>query len=301
MPVARGHFARRNPAIIGEGSRKVNGAPARQASHEDGVTITDAATQIPLAEPDTGDRGASAASARPRDRSPAGALARAAALVMAAYVLSRVLGLAREMVLSHQFGTSRDLDAYRAAFNIPDLIFTLIAGGALGSAFIPTFTTYLARGERAEAWRLASAVMNLAFLGLDGLGDPRRPLRPLPGAPGRPRLHRRRGGNGPHRGPRAHHADLAGAGRALGHRHGHPQLLRALSDARPGPRGVQPGHHRRRRAAGAGDGSAGAGGRRCRGRRPPPGDPASGAPAALPQLTAPASDWDIPASARSAG
>ena len=90
---------------------------------------------------------------------------------MAAYVLSRVLGLAREMVISHQFGTSRDLDAYRAAFNIPDLIFTLIAGGALGSAFIPTFTTYLARGERDEAWRLASAVMNLAFLGLDGLGD----------------------------------------------------------------------------------------------------------------------------------
>jgi len=41
-----------------------------------------------------------------------------------------------------------------------------MAGGALGSAFIPTFTTYLARGQRGEAWRLASSIFNLALLGL---------------------------------------------------------------------------------------------------------------------------------------
>lgn len=91
-------------------------------------------------------------------------LAQAAALVMGAYVLSRVLGLVREMVISHQFGTSRALDAYRAAFSIPDLIFALIAGGALGSAFIPTFTSYLAQHKEDEAWQVASAVLNLAFL-----------------------------------------------------------------------------------------------------------------------------------------
>jgi putative peptidoglycan lipid II flippase len=74
-------------------------------------------------------------------------LARAAALVVGAYVLSRVLGLGREIIIGREFGTTRELDAYLAAFRIPDLIFQLIAGGALGSAFIPTFTTYLARSR----------------------------------------------------------------------------------------------------------------------------------------------------------
>lgn len=88
----------------------------------------------------------------------------AATIVMAAFVVSRVLGLVREIAIGHQFGTSRELDAYLAAFRIPDILFQLIAGGALGSAFIPTFTSYLARQEEEEAWRLASAVINLVLL-----------------------------------------------------------------------------------------------------------------------------------------
>ncbi len=88
-------------------------------------------------------------------------LARAATVVMLAFLVSRVLGLAREMIIGNQFGTSRELDAYLAAFRIPDLIFQLIAGGALGSAFIPTFTSYLAHDDEKEAWRLASSVLNI--------------------------------------------------------------------------------------------------------------------------------------------
>jgi putative peptidoglycan lipid II flippase len=91
-------------------------------------------------------------------------LARAAALVIGAYVLSRVLGLGREVIIGRQFGTTRELDAYLAAFRIPDLIFQLIAGGALGSAFIPTFTTYLAESRQTEAWRLASSIVNLVLV-----------------------------------------------------------------------------------------------------------------------------------------
>lgn len=96
----------------------------------------------------------------------AGRLMRAAGTVMLAFLLSRALGLGREMIIGLQFGTSRELDAYLAAFRIPDLIFQLIAGGALGSAFIPTFTFYLARGQEREAWRMASAVLNLLILSL---------------------------------------------------------------------------------------------------------------------------------------
>lgn len=93
-----------------------------------------------------------------------GQLARAAGLVMVAFVLSRALGLAREMIIGSQFGTSWELDAYLAAFRLPDLIFQVIARGAVGSAFIPVFTEYLAKGDEKGAWRLASAVLNLLLM-----------------------------------------------------------------------------------------------------------------------------------------
>ena len=98
------------------------------------------------------------------DEGRAGELARAAGVVMVAFVASRALGLAREMIISSQFGTSWELDAYLAAFRVPDLIFQIIARGALGSAFIPVFTEYLARGKKEEAWRLASAIFNIVFI-----------------------------------------------------------------------------------------------------------------------------------------
>ncbi len=83
---------------------------------------------------------------------------------MALFVVSRALGLLREMVISHQFGTSGTLDAYLAAFRLPDILFQIVAGGALASAFIPTFATYWERDDRAGAWRLASAVINLVLV-----------------------------------------------------------------------------------------------------------------------------------------
>lgn len=85
---------------------------------------------------------------------------------MLGFVLSRFTGLAREMIIGARFGTGAELDAYLAAFRVPDLLFQLVAGGALGSAFIPTFSTYWARGERAGAWLLFSRVLNLITLAL---------------------------------------------------------------------------------------------------------------------------------------
>ncbi len=90
-------------------------------------------------------------------------LAMAASVVALGFLGSRLLGLVRTVVIAHQFGTSPDLDAYFVAFRIPDLIFQLLAGATLGSAFIPTFARVVAdRGER-EGWRLASGVLNLLF------------------------------------------------------------------------------------------------------------------------------------------
>lgn len=90
---------------------------------------------------------------------------------MVFFVISRALGFVREMVIAGQFGTSAELDAYLAAFRLPDLLFQLVAGGALASAFIPTFTTCLVDGDEEGSWRLASAIANwlLLILGLLGV------------------------------------------------------------------------------------------------------------------------------------
>ncbi|MBN1995656.1 MAG: murein biosynthesis integral membrane protein MurJ [Anaerolineae bacterium] len=96
-------------------------------------------------------------------------IARAATLVMALFIVSRLLGLLREMVIARQFGLSAEMDAYLAAFRLPDFLFYVVAGGALGSAFIPVFTGYLTRQDLTGAWRLASAVINWVMLILSGL------------------------------------------------------------------------------------------------------------------------------------
>ena len=85
---------------------------------------------------------------------------------MATFIASRLLGLLRDVVISARFGTSDALDAYNAAFRVPDIIFTLMAGGALASAFIPTFSGYLARDDNEGAWRLASGIINLLLAAL---------------------------------------------------------------------------------------------------------------------------------------
>jgi putative peptidoglycan lipid II flippase len=91
-------------------------------------------------------------------------IAKAAVVVMALFALSRLLGIVRQAVVAALFGTGSELDAFVVANQIPEAVFLIVAGGALGSAFIPVFADRLARGERAGAWRLASAVANLAVI-----------------------------------------------------------------------------------------------------------------------------------------
>jgi putative peptidoglycan lipid II flippase len=93
-------------------------------------------------------------------------LARAGLVVSSAFLLSRLLGWVRVVVISAVFGASRELDAFYAAFRIPDLIFQLVAAGALASALIPVLAGLLARGESDRAWRVASTVTNLMLVAL---------------------------------------------------------------------------------------------------------------------------------------
>jgi integral membrane protein MviN len=91
-------------------------------------------------------------------------IARAAGIVMIAYILSTMVGIVRGMVVSHAFGTSVSLDSFNAANRVTELLFNLTAGGALGSAFIPMFTGYLTRKDQKGAWRLASGVVNSVLI-----------------------------------------------------------------------------------------------------------------------------------------
>lgn len=82
-----------------------------------------------------------------------------------AFVASRVLGLIRTSMFASVFGTTGTSDAYLQAFLIPDLIFNIVAGGALSSAFIPVFTQYIvAEKDEKSAWHIASSALNLALL-----------------------------------------------------------------------------------------------------------------------------------------
>jgi len=93
-------------------------------------------------------------------------IARAAGTVMFAFIISNLVGVVRGMVITDAFGTSAQLDSFNAANRIVEVLFNLVAGGALGSAFIPTFTGFLTQKDRQGAWRLASGVVNLVLLAL---------------------------------------------------------------------------------------------------------------------------------------
>lgn len=95
---------------------------------------------------------------------PSSALATSALIVAAAFIASRILGLAREVILAYRFGTTGEYDAYVAAFRVPDLLFLVIMAGSFGAAFVPVFAGFLARGDDGRAWRLASAVLTLAAI-----------------------------------------------------------------------------------------------------------------------------------------
>lgn len=81
--------------------------------------------------------------------------------MMGGLFLSRVLGIVRDMIMAGKFGRGPETDAYVLAFQIPDLLFFLIAGGALSTSFIPVFSEYLHTGREKDAWKLFSSVVTL--------------------------------------------------------------------------------------------------------------------------------------------
>lgn len=87
----------------------------------------------------------------------------AASVIMLAVLLSRVLGLLRDRLLAARFAPV-ELGVYYAAFRLPNMIFELLVMGALATAFIPVFTSYLDTKGKEEAFQMASLVINLGLI-----------------------------------------------------------------------------------------------------------------------------------------
>ncbi len=97
----------------------------------------------------------------------------AAAMLSAASLISRLVGIARDRVLAHNFGAGPVTDAYYAAFKVPDLIYNLLIVGALTAGFIPTFTKLFQSDNKNAAWKLANNLLNIiaiALIVLCGIG-----------------------------------------------------------------------------------------------------------------------------------
>src|SRR5215210_3436217 len=96
-------------------------------------------------------------------------LARSTAIFSLATGLSRILGLVREVVAAYYFGAAGKINAFTVAFQVPNLIRSLVADAALSSAFVPVFSELLEKGDRKRAWRVASSLFWLMLLGLGAL------------------------------------------------------------------------------------------------------------------------------------
>ena len=97
-------------------------------------------------------------------------LAWSTAIFSLATGVSRILGLAREIVARRYFGVEGSgINAFTVAFQLPNLVRALVADAAVSSAFVPVFSELLEKGERARAWRVASTLFWLTLLVVGGL------------------------------------------------------------------------------------------------------------------------------------
>ncbi len=92
--------------------------------------------------------------------SKSNSLARAATLIAAGNVTSRLLGLGREIVIAHFFGATGLVSAFRIAQQVPTMLYDLLVGGMVSSAFVPLFSEQ-AEQDRAQLWHLASLILSL--------------------------------------------------------------------------------------------------------------------------------------------
>lgn len=96
-------------------------------------------------------------------------ITRSAGIVGSATLLSRILGLVRDILTARLFGTGLAASAFVVAFTIPNLFRKLLGEGALTGAFVPVFTEYLEKKGLKEGWQVASIIFTLLSIVLAGM------------------------------------------------------------------------------------------------------------------------------------
>jgi putative peptidoglycan lipid II flippase len=103
------------------------------------------------------------------DRLKQGRIGVAALIVGGGILVSRLLGVIREVIFAGMLGANAATDQYVAAFRIPDFANYLLAGGFLTITFIPIFSRYLADDEESEGWRGFTAIVRWLAIGITAL------------------------------------------------------------------------------------------------------------------------------------
>jgi putative peptidoglycan lipid II flippase len=90
----------------------------------------------------------------------------AAILLSASTLISALLGIFRDRLLNSIYLDTypTGIDAYTAAFTVPDFMFFILTSGALAVSFIPVFNQRLASGNKKSAWELSTSILNLFAL-----------------------------------------------------------------------------------------------------------------------------------------
>lgn len=117
----------------------------------------------------SGEASPGAALPAPGDGPPRQRIARNTTVFAIATGASRIAGLAREVVASGYFGTSGPFSAFTIAFQVPNLLRSLVADAALSAAFVPVFTELLEQGRRKDAFRLATTLFMMILAGLGAI------------------------------------------------------------------------------------------------------------------------------------
>lgn len=91
-------------------------------------------------------------------------LTRATIIIALSFAVNKVLAIVRQLIIARQFGLSAELDVFNVANNVPDMLYSLISGGALAMAIIPVLSEVLTKEGRSDGWRVFSQVANFAFL-----------------------------------------------------------------------------------------------------------------------------------------
>jgi putative peptidoglycan lipid II flippase len=100
---------------------------------------------------------------------PPESMARATGIIALGNVASRILGLGREIILSHLFGAGAAVDAFNLAIIVPRSLYDLLIGGHVNSALVPVLSEYAARKNRRALWELVNALLGLVVIALSAL------------------------------------------------------------------------------------------------------------------------------------